>query len=268
MDQVLRGPEAYAAAYIDDVIVFSSSWEEHLTHLADVFRRITEVDLLVNPGKCQLARPEFCYLGYVLGDGHIRLQVSKVEAVRDCPPPTTKKGVRSFLGLVGWYRQFIPVFSSRAFALTNLTLKSSTNKVVWTEDCLKTFWDLKDCLCNSPVLQSPNFDPPFTVQTDTSGLGLGAVLLQGEGEDRRPVQYISRKLFDHETRYSTVEKECLAIKWALDSLKYYLLGKQFVLETDHHMLQWLSRMKDSNARVTRPCSHTVSPSSIKPERTT
>lgn len=251
MDQVLRGAETYAAAYIDDVIIFSSSWEEHRTHLADVFRRISEAGLVVNAGKCQLARPEVCYLGYVLGGGNIKPQVSKVEAVRDCPPPTTKKGVRSFLGLVGWYRRFIPSFSSRAALLTNLTRKSSPNKVVWTEDCQKSFEDLKDCLCNSPVLQSPNFDLPFTVQTDASGLGLGAVLLQGEGEDRRPVQYISRKLFARETRYSTVEKECLAIKWALDSLRYYLLGKQFVLETDHRALQWLNRMRDSNARVTR-----------------
>ena len=135
--------------------------------------------------------------------------------------------------------------------LTDLTRKSSPNKVVWTEECDRAFQDLKDSLCHSPVLQSPDFDLPFTVQTDASGVGLGAVLLQGEGEDRRPVHYISRKLFPRETRYSTVEKECLAIKWSVDTLKYYLMGKEFVLETDHRALQWLHRMKDSNARITR-----------------
>ena len=174
-----------------------------------------------------------------------------MEAVQSSPPPTTKKGVRSFLGLVGWYRRFIPSFSSRAAVLTDLTRKSSPNKVVWTEECDRAFQDLKDSLCHSPVLQSPDFDLPFTVQTDASGVGLGAVLLQGEGEDRRPVHYISRKLFPRETRYSTVEKECLAIKWSVDTLKYYLMGKEFVLETDHRALQWLHRMKDSNARITR-----------------
>lgn len=101
------------------------------------------------------------------------------------------------------------------------------------------------------MLQSPNFDLPFIVQTDASGVDLGVVLLQGEGENRKPVQYISRKLFPRETKYSTVEKEALAIKWALDTLRYYLIGKEFTLETDHRALQWLQRMKNSNARITR-----------------
>ena len=251
MDQVLRGAESYAAAYIDDVIIHSSSWDEHLTRLADVFQRIKAAGLVVNASKCQLARPEVCYLGYVLGGGNIKPQVNKVEAVQGCPPPTTKKGVRSFLGLVGWYRRFIPNFSARAVVLTNLTRKSSANKLVWTEECEQAFQDLKGSLCHSPVLQSPNFDLPFIVQTDASGLGLGAILLQGEGDQWRPILYISRKLFPRETRYSTVEKECLAIKWALDTLKYYLMGKEFVLETDHRPLQWMHRMRDSNARITR-----------------
>jgi len=115
MDEVLRGAEDHAAAYIDDVIIYSSSWEEHLQHLSDVFRRIRQAGLVVNASKCQLARSEVCYLGYVLGCGTIRPQVSKVEAIRNSQPPTTKKGVRSFLGLVGWYRHFISNFSSRLF---------------------------------------------------------------------------------------------------------------------------------------------------------
>lgn len=106
-------------------------------------------------------------------------------------------------------------------------------------------------MCQGPILQSPDFDLPFTVQTDASGTGLGAVLLQGEAEDCKPVLYISRKLHPRETRYSTFEKECLAVKWALDTLKYYLVGKDFTVETDHRALQWLHRMRDSNARVTR-----------------
>lgn len=111
--------------------------------------------------------------------------------------------------------------------------------------------DLKETLCKNPVLQSPDFEKHFTVQTDASGVGLGAVLLQGEGVDKKPVAYISRKLFPRETRYAAIELECLAVKWALDTLKYYLLGRDFTLETDHRALQWLGRMKDSNARVTR-----------------
>lgn len=251
MDEVLRGAEEYAAAYIDDVVIHSASWTEHLQHLSDIFKRIRQAGLVVNASKCQLAKSEVCYLGYVLGSGTIRPQVSKVDAVRKCQPPSTKKGVRSFLGLVGWYRRFIPNFSSRAAPLSDLTRKTSPNKVVWSPECERAFLDLKDSMCNDPVLQSPDFSLPFTVQADASGIGLGAVLLQGEGEDKRPVQYVSRKLFPRETRYSTIEKECLAIKWALDTLKYYLVGKDFVLETDHRALQWLHRMRDFNSRITR-----------------
>lgn len=101
------------------------------------------------------------------------------------------------------------------------------------------------------MLQCPDLSHPFTVQTDASGVGLGAVLLQGDGGDQRPVQYISQKLFPREMRYSTIEKEALAIKWALDTLKYYLLGGEFVLETDHRALQWMNRMRETNARITR-----------------
>ncbi|XP_069370624.1 uncharacterized protein [Paralichthys olivaceus] len=251
MDEVLRGAEDYAAAYIDDVIIHSSSWAEHLHHLRDVFRRIHRAGLVVNASKCQLARSEVCYLGYSLGSGTIRPQIGKVDAIRDSLPPSTKKGVRSFLGLVGWYRRFIPNFSSRAAPLTDLTRNTSPNKVVLTAEGEAAFQDLKESMCLDPVLQSPDFSLPFTVQTDASGLGLGAVLLQGEGEDKRPVQYVSRKLFPRETRYSTVEKEALAIKWAIDTLKYYLVGKDFVLETDHRALQWLHRMRDFNSRITR-----------------
>ena len=103
----------------------------------------------------------------------------------------------------------------------------------------------------NPVLYNPDFNERFILQTDASDRGLGAVLLQGVPGDRHPVAFISRKLFPREVRYSTIEKECLAVKWALDSLKYYLLGREFTLETDHKALTWLERMKDTNGRITR-----------------
>lgn len=251
VDQVLRGLDSCAAAYIDDIVIFSESWEQHLEHLTEVFERVQRAGLVVNAKKCQIAKQQVSFLGYVAGGGSVRPQVDKLQAILLCAPPSTKKSVRSFLGLIGWYRRFIPNFASRAAPLTDLTRKSSSSKVKWTSECEHAFQDLKSCLCKDPVLQSPNFDLPFVVQTDVSELGLGAVLLQGEGEDCHPVQYISRKLFPRETKYSTIEKEALAIKWALDTLKYYLVGKDFVLETDHRALQWLRRMRDTNARITR-----------------
>ena len=192
-----------------------------------------------------------CYLGHVVGCGVIQPQRDKIEAIRTCPQPQTKKDIRSFLGLAGWYRCFVPNFAIRAAPLTDLTRKSGSVNVQWEDQHQKAFMDLKETLCSGPVLQSPDFEKPWTVQTDASGVGLGAVLLQGEGEQQRPVAYTSRKLFPRETRYSAIELECLAVKWALDTFRYYLLGRDFVLETDHRALKWLGTIKDTNARITR-----------------
>ncbi|KAI7806720.1 hypothetical protein IRJ41_010749, partial [Triplophysa rosa] len=238
VDQVLRGLDNCAVAYINDIVIFSETWEQHLVHLAEVFERIQRAGLVVNAKKCQIAKQEVSFLGYVAGGGSVRPKVDKLQAILSCAAPSTKKSVRSFLGLIG------------CRTLIDLTKKSSSSKVKWTVECDQAFQDLKSCLCKDPVLKSPNFDLHFLVQTDASEQGLGAVLLQGEGENCHPVQYISRKLFPRETKYSTIEKEALAIKWALDTLKYYLIGKDFVLETDHRALQWLNRMRDTNARIT------------------
>ncbi|KAL2089206.1 hypothetical protein ACEWY4_016105 [Coilia grayii] len=251
MDQVLDGTGAFAVAYLDDIAVYSATWGQHLEHLGEVLHRLHQAGLTVQPKKCALAHREVRYLGHVLGCGVIRPQKDKVDAIRGCARPQTKKDVRSFLGLAGWYRRFIPNFASRAAPLTDLTRKSGSNCVQWEEVHEQAFQDLKGALLCEPVLQSPDFDRHFTVQTDASGVGLGAVLLQGEADEQKPVAYVSRKLFPRETRYSVVELECLAVKWALDTLKYYLLGREFTLETDHRALQWLGKMKDSNARVTR-----------------
>ncbi len=251
MDQILQGTREFAAAYLDDVVIFSKTWEDHCQHLRHILGRIKAACLTINPNKCTIAKREISYLGFVIGGGVIRPQLDKVETIRRYRPPTTKKQVRSFLGLLGWYRRFIPNFSARASVLTDLTRATVPNKVVWTEQCERAFQDLREAVCGDSVLLSPDFQKPFILQTDASGVGLGAVLLQDVNGNRRPVAFLSRKLFPRETRYSTVEKECLAIKWATDSFRYYLLGRPFVLETDHRALQWLDRMKDSNARITR-----------------
>lgn len=155
------------------------------------------------------------------------------------------------MGLIGWYRRFVSDFATLAVPLTNLLAKGIKNPIPWTEDCENAFVKLKERICADPVLQSPDFTQRFLVQVDASATGLGAVLLQGATGEERPVTYLSRKLLPRETRYSAVEKECLAIKWALESLRYYLLGREFDLETDHRALTWIHSMKDRNSRVTR-----------------
>ena len=153
--------------------------------------------------------------------------------------------------MAGYYRRFIPAFAELTSPLTDLTRKGSPDPVQWTEPCQLAFERVKQALCGGPLLYTPNFSLPFVLQTDASNRGLGAVLSQEvEGVDR-PVLYISRKLAQREVSYSTVEKECLAIRWAVGALRYYLLGRAFTLWSDHAPLQWLHRMKDTNSRITR-----------------
>lgn len=175
-----------------------------------------------------------------IGQGVVKPRVGKVDAIHSYPVATTKKKVRAFIGLVGWYSKIIPHFAERAAILTDLTKASAPNKVRWNADCDKAFTDLKSAITSESILHSPDFSQLFTLQTDASGVGLGEVLLQEAGGERRPLLFLSRKLLDREMRYSTVEKECLAMKWAIDSLRYYLLGRHFFLETDHRALQGLN----------------------------
>ncbi len=251
MDKVLRPHSAYAAAYLDDIIIHSNDWQRHMEHLRAVLRSLREAGLTANPRKCAIGRVEVRYLGFHLGHGQVRPQIDKTAAVAACPSPKTKKEVRQFLGLAGYYRRFIQNFSDLTSPLTDLTKKEAPDPVQWTEPCQQALTQVKAALCGGPLLHSPNFDLPFLLQTDASDRGLGAVLAQVVGGEERPVLYLSRKLSKRETRYSTVEKECLAIHWAVLTLRYYLLGREFTLCSDHAPLQWLHRMKDTNARITR-----------------
>ncbi|KAI2655654.1 Retrovirus-related Pol polyprotein from transposon 17.6 [Labeo rohita] len=211
MDGILAGCEQYAAAYLDDVVTYSQSWQEHLEHLSDILKRLQKAGLTINSSKCSWAQVEVKYLGYLLGHGQIKPQVEKLKAIQNIPQPQTKKQVRSFLGLTGWYHRFIPHFSSLASPLRDLT-KKSPSKFHWARECQEAFEALKQLLCQEPILQSPDFSKRFLVQVDASDVGLGAVLAQGDLGSEQPVWFLSRKLFERERRYSTVEKEGLAIK--------------------------------------------------------
>ena len=154
--------------------------------------------------------------------------------------------------MTGYYRKFIPNYATIALPLTDLTRKNSPNKIEWSSELDAAFGSLKSELCSAPVLASPDFNRPFILQTDASDRGVGAVLSQcdDEGLDH-PVAYFSRKLLPREERYSMIEKECLAIKLGVKAFKVYLLGKPFMVQTDHRALEWLDRLKEDNACLTR-----------------
>ena len=195
MDRVLKGLECYSAAYIDDLVTHSRTWGEHLDQVRNVLQRLREAGLTAKPSKCQFGMAQCVYLGHIVGNGAVRPERSKLQGVEAFSTPKYKKEVRCFLGLRGYYRKFIPDYASIAAPLTDLTKKNAPNQVVWNERCEASFKRLKDLLCSASVLQSPDFERNFVLQTDASDVGVGAVLSQVDdtGADH-PVAYFSRKL--------------------------------------------------------------------------
>ena len=250
--RVLKGTEEFADSYLDDVIVLSNGFDAHLRHLREVLDHLKAANLVARPSKCVIGKAQIQYLGHVVGVGELCPLQAKVDSIQLFPQPETKKQVKSFLGLVGYYRRLVHNFSEKAAALSDLTQKRQPSKVKWSSQCEEAFEMLKRALMNEPVLQLPDFSKLFIVQVDASERGLGAILCQvGEDSQEHPVVYCSRKLLPREQVLATVEKECLPLVWAVELLKLYLYGREFVVETDHNSLVWLHRVKESNQKLLR-----------------
>ena len=207
--------------------------------------------MTARPSRCVVAVTKVGFLGHILGNGTIQPNPEKVISILNCKRPVTKKQVRSFIGLIGYYRRFIPNFSSISAPLTDLTKNGMPTKVRWEEAQEIAFQSLIALLSKSPILCLPEFSREFIVRTDASDIGIGAVLLQEYGGSKFPVFYVSKKLSERERAYSGIEKECLALVWAVQKFQSYLYGKQFVLETDHEPLVYINKAKCANARMMR-----------------
>uniref|UniRef100_A0A1X7T894 Reverse transcriptase domain-containing protein n=2 Tax=Amphimedon queenslandica TaxID=400682 RepID=A0A1X7T894_AMPQE len=252
MDEILRGTETFAGVYLDDIVIHSSIWRDHLNQLRDVLKRLDDAGLTIKLKKCTFGARECTYLGYQIGKGGVRPEQRKIEAIINMARPQTKKDVRTFLGITGYYRRFVQDYASIAEPLTELTRKKLPERVIWSEKAELAFQKLKTALTTAPLMKNPNFNQPFILQTDASGVGVGAILSQGEENlDEGPVAYFSKKLLPREQAYSTVEKECLAIILAIKHFSAYLIGRSFIIQTDHRALQWLHKFKEKNARLTR-----------------
>ncbi|XP_076060384.1 uncharacterized protein LOC143036684 [Oratosquilla oratoria] len=191
------------------------------------------------------------YLGFILRGDCLQLQPDKVEALCRVPPSSTKKLLRSFLGMVGFYKMFIPQAADYTGPLSNLLRKTIREPLPWTEELQSLFNHLKLLLSSNPVLRLPDTSLTFVLRTDASNHGLGAVLLQYHLDYPHPVAFASRKLLDRESRYSTIERECLAVVFGIQRFDYYLRGREFVLEVDHKPLTYLHTFKGKNDRLLR-----------------
>ncbi|XP_068245847.1 uncharacterized protein [Palaemon carinicauda] len=250
MRQVLKGL-SFVVCYFDNIFIVSKDWKIHMADLETVILRLQEAGLTAKPGKCFLGYEEIQYLGYVINKRGIFPQQDKIGAILDMPAPTTKKQLRSFIGSVNFYGRFVPNLSDKLIHLTKFLKKGSSEKFNFDEDALCKFNELKSCLTSPPILQVPDLNNIFCLRTDASSTGLGAVLLQYIDGEPYPVAFASKKLLPPETRYAAIERECLAIVWGIKKFEYYLMGRKFLLESDHKPLMYLETSKSSNDRLMR-----------------
>ncbi|XP_055951586.1 uncharacterized protein LOC129987653 [Argiope bruennichi] len=253
MAEILGNCEKYAVPYLDDIAIYSETWEEHLKHVDEVLKRIGAANLTVKPSKCQLAQSRTKYLGHMVGDGVRTPAEAKIKAVIDFPTPKTKTQIRAFLGLAGYYAHYVEKFSVIATPLTNaLKGRMTKEQIRWTPECEQAFQELKMSLTKKPVLHAPDYTKKFIVQTDASDVGMGVVMSQLDSEGKEhPILYLSKKFSDAEKKYSTTEKECASIVYAIKKLKFYLDGQHFTIVTDHNPLVWLKTNAGNNPRLMR-----------------
>lgn len=236
--------------YIDDLLIVSPDFDSHLVRLRAVAERLRKANLTINVTKSKFVMREIRYLGYIVGNGELKTDPLKVQAITEFPIPSTMRQVRRFLGMTGWYQRFIRDFSGIAAPMTDLVGK--TGKFTWTEGAQTAFEKLKACLSSAPVLQQPDFSRPFYIQCDASTVGVGSVLFQimSDGQEH-PIAFHSKKLNAAQKNYSITELECYAAVLSVKHFRAYVELMQFTIITDHASLKWLMGQKDLNGRLCR-----------------
>ena len=220
--------------------------------LRETLDRIAKAGLTVRPSQCLIGAESLDFIGHHIGKGIIKPDKENIRKVRNVPrPTTTKKELRSFRGLAGFYRDFVPNFSAIAVPLTDPTKKGQPNRIEWKEAQEAAYRTLKNAVTSKPVLHLPDHDKSYTLRVDAVRSWYWAVLLQEHDNSLFPVGYGSKKLMSAERRYSTIERECLAVIWAIRKFHPYLYGREFWVQMDHQPLQYLNRAKYINDRIMR-----------------
>ena len=237
--------------FIDDIVIYSdSTLEEHLKIVGKVFDRLLEYDLRLKPSKCELLKDSVSFLGHKIGGGFMKPQDAKIHTIKSFPAPTNVTELKGFLGLMAFYKQYIPDFSNSAYPLNKLLRKGVD--WVWEKDQTTAFEKLKNAITSDTFVLAPNFDKEFYLFVDGSGKGLGAILSQAnESGDLLPVAYSSRTLTPAETRYNSTEIELTAAVFGAKRFSYYLLGRHFHLVTDCQALKYILDNPASTNRLAR-----------------
>ncbi|CAB3382250.1 Hypothetical predicted protein [Cloeon dipterum] len=237
MGRIFSGGHEGVVHYMDDVVVGSKKIDRHLTALEWVFKKLRSAKLKLKPSKCHFLQKKVTLLGHIVSAEGTRPDPTKTETIAKYPIPKDKKALRSWIGMVNYYRRYIKGFSGIVKPLTDMT--SDDAPYIWSEQCQEAFSKINEELKKQPLLRLPDFEKTFIVSTDASGHALGAVLEQEYEDGLHPVAFASRKLKKAEANYHTTERECLGIIFAIREFDIYLKGRPFILQTDHMCLKWL-----------------------------
>lgn len=250
VDQVVGcDMEPNVFVYLDDIIIATNTFDEHCRILKEIAIRLKAAGLTISSEKSRFCMRKLSYLGYVIDENGVHPDPDKISAVSNYPVPKTVKDVRRLMGLAGWYRRFIPNFSSITAPLSELTKKGK--KFEWGEKAEAAMQTIKEILVSAPVLANPDYSKPFIIQSDASDIGMGGVLVQGEGDDERIIAFTSAKFSAAQRNYQTTERECLAVITAIEKFRPYIEGVSFTVVTDHASLLWLKNLKDPTGRLCR-----------------
>ena len=252
IDQVLMGCGDFAMGYFDDIIVFSRSEEEHLQHLEEIFKRLRHFDLKMKRQKSSFFKKHIQYLGHLVSEQGFEPLPEKLEAIRNMPHPKTPKEVKQFLGLIGYYRKFIPRFSDLSRPLTHLTRHDS--KFDWTPQCQKSFNHLWELLMEYPILRYPDPKKGYTVFTDASGIGWSGVLTQENPDEKgrikhHPICYVSGQFRGSQLNWAALTKEAYATYMSICRLAFYMLDADVTIRCDHLPLKKFLMKQTLNSKV-------------------
>ncbi len=241
--------DKFCISFLDDILIYSSSLEEHMQHVRLVLNKLREHELYVKLSKCSMFQSSIEFLGYNVGQEGLSMVNEKVQAIAEWPTPTSVKHVRSFLGLAGFYRQFIKMFSDITAPLSELLKKE--NAFNWEPKHQSAFDSIKQVMIKQPTLVIPREDKEFVVHTDASAFAIGASLNQDHGNGLQPIAFLSKKLLPAEQRYPTHEQELFAIIIAIKTWRHYLYGRKFTIQTDHHSLIYFMKQQNLSNRQAR-----------------
>lgn len=250
MERVLAGLTwKQCLVYLDDIISYSKTFDEHLAHLHVIFTRIDKANLKLSPEKCVLFQKQVSFLGHLVSEDGVATDPRKIEDVKNWRTPRSVREVRSFLGLCSYYRKFVMCFSTIAKPLHKLTEKGT--QLSWSEACETAFRELKLALTQAPILVYPKSEGLYILDTDASAVGLGAVLAQVQGGAEKVISYYSHCLSKPERHYCVTRRELLAVICSVKHYHHYLFGRHFVIRSDHGALRWLTNFKNPEGQIAR-----------------